>query len=236
MKTFSAQRSLLSTFGDLLSSIVLLLTAIIIGPLAFLRGPLQLERWFSYIVVLLPSSLFSQALRALIEWRFGFVDSAVVHLEIIVVECEKLVSAKPQSKMRRDILIDFYTLLARAYLHNGHMDDAMMVVQRCKKTLNLDSLPGLHRLDVKTAHLIRAGLAAGKLLEGTGLATMFVRSQQITEDVKKKSGAPKLPEKNSPERQGIAIAKKEVLHMEGTVIPLFKKTSPSESPVISEPL
>ena len=231
MKPYSVQRSLFSTFTDALSSLILLLTAILIGPLAFLRGPLQFERWFSYCVVLLPSSLFSQALRAMIEWRVGYVDSAIVHLEIIVVECEKLIVLKPQSKMRRDILIDFYTLLTRAYLHSGHMDDAMTVVQRAKKTLNLDKLPGLHRLDAKTAHLIRAGLAAGKLLEGTGLATMFVRSQQ-NDGEKKKSISPKTEKK--PAFKIPLEPQKIVSDRTATVIPLFKKqtdTTPPSGPL-----
>ena len=234
MKPFFAHRNFFSTIGDALSSLVLILTAVIIGPLAFLRGPLQLERWFSYCVVLLPSSLFSQALRALIEWRFGYADSAVVHLEVIVVECEKLIAMKPQSKMRRDILIDFYTLLTRAYLHNGHIDDAMTVVQRAKKTLNLDRLPGLHRLDSKTAHLIRAGLAAGKLLEGTGLATMFVRTQQTSEvDDRKKTDVQKSNLKSGSKRN--AEPQKAFPERVGTVIPLFKNKTQLHTPPIPPP-
>ena len=71
-----------------------------------------------------------------------------------------------------------YTVLARAYLHAGHIDDAMLVVIRAKKSMGIDRLGGLAELDAKTAHLVRAGLAAGRLLDGGGLATMFVKSNQ----------------------------------------------------------
>ncbi|MCX6123188.1 MAG: hypothetical protein NTV34_00315, partial [Proteobacteria bacterium] len=78
------------------------------------------------------------------------------------------------------VLEDFYTLLVRAYLHGGHIYDAMMVILRAKKQLGMDRLPALARLDAKTAHLVRAGLAAGKLLDGGGLATLFVKSNSET--------------------------------------------------------
>lgn len=58
-------------------------------------------------------------------------------------------------------------LIVRYYwrLLRGDLDGAMLLVTKCRRPLG-----GVHP---RAAHLVRAGLAAGKLLEGGGLATMF---------------------------------------------------------------
>jgi hypothetical protein len=125
-----------------------------------------------------PEGLLSRLIRAALDWRLGNFDAAVFQLEFLIGRCEHYASLKPNSRHLRTVLEDFYTLLTRAYLHSGHVDDAMLVILRAKKHLGYERLPGLARLDAKTAHLVRAGLAAGRLLEGGGLATLFVKSAQ----------------------------------------------------------
>jgi hypothetical protein len=124
----------------------------------------------------MPQGLMARSMRAAIDWRFGSFDAAIAQMEGLVGSNEEYYKEKPQSRARRRVLEDFYTVLARAYLHAGHIDDAMLVVIRAKKSMGIDRLGGLAELDAQTAHLVRAGLAAGRLLEGGGLATMFVKS------------------------------------------------------------
>lgn len=163
---------------DLLGALILALYALIIGPLGVLRGPIAFERTIWYVWVLLPQGLMARSIRAAIDWRLGNFDSAIAQLEGLVGSNEEYYKDRPTSRARRRVLEDLYTVLARAYMHAGHIDDAMLVVIRAKKCMAIDRLAGLADLDAKTAHLVRAGLAAGRLLDGGGLATMFVKSNQ----------------------------------------------------------
>jgi hypothetical protein len=174
--------NLFAMIFDLVGAIILALYALIVGPLGVLRGPIAFERSIWYLWVLLPQGLMARSIRAAIDWRLGNFDSAIAQLEGLVGANEEYYKDRPSSRARRRVLEDFYTVLARAYLHAGHIDDAMLVVIRAKKSMAIDRLGGLAELDAKTAHLVRAGLAAGRLLDGGGLATMFVRSNQQESD------------------------------------------------------
>ena len=155
---------------------------LIVGPLGFLRGPLVLERTLWYIRVLVPNGLTSRTVRVAIDWRLGHFDVAIAQAEDVITQVEIYYKKSPNSQVRRRVLGDLYTILARAYMHAGHIDEAMQVVLRAKKNLEIDRLVGLIDLDAKTAHLVRAGLAAGRLLDGGGLATMFVKSDNKGKD------------------------------------------------------
>lgn len=170
--------NLFAMIVDLLGATILALYALIIGPLGVLRGPIAFERTVWYLWVLLPQGLMARSIRAAIDWRLGNFDSAIAQLEGLVGANEEYYKDRPTARSRRRVLEDLYTVLARAYLHAGHIDDAMLVVIRAKKSMAIDRLGGLAELDAKTAHLVRAGLAAGRLLDGGGLATMFVKSNQ----------------------------------------------------------
>jgi len=163
---------------DLLGASLLALYGMILGPLGVLRGPIVLERAVWYLWVLLPQGLMARAIRTALDWRMGHFESAIGQLESLVGSSEDYYKDRPTSRMRRRVLEDLYTVLCRAYLHAGHIDDAMLVIIRAKKRMAIDRLPGLAELDAKTAHLVRAGLAAGRLLDGGGLAAMFVKSTQ----------------------------------------------------------
>jgi hypothetical protein len=105
----------------------------------------------------------------------------------------------------------------------------MLVVLRAKKHLDCERLPEMARLDAKTAHLVRAGLAAGRLLEGGGLATLYVKSHEnppMTPNAPKKK-----PTILSPlERQGATAAPRDGLKPSSKVIPF-----PTPAPVPQNP-
>lgn len=171
-------RGILVAANDLIAASLLVIWGIILGPLGILRGTLYLGNAFWYVWILSPQGLLSRFMKAAIDWRLGNFDSAVFQLEFLVTRIENALGRRPTSRHTRIVLEDFYTLLVRAYLHGGHIDDAMLVVLRAKKTLDCDRLPELARLDAKTAHLVRAGLAAGRLLDGGGLATLYVKAAE----------------------------------------------------------
>lgn len=171
-------RGILVAINDIVGATILIMWGIILGPLGILRGTLYFSNVFWYIWILSPQGLLSRFVRAAIDWRLGNFDSAVFQLEFLVTRVENALTRHPKSRHICIVLEDFYTLLVRAYLHGGHIDDAMLVVLRAKKSLDCDKLPELARLDAKTAHLVRAGLAAGRLLDGSGLATLYIKSHE----------------------------------------------------------
>ena len=188
--------NILAMIADFLGAVILFLYAIIVGPLGVLRGPIAFERSLWYLWVLLPQGLLTRSIRAAIDWRLGNFDAAIAQLEGIVGANEDYFKDKPHSRSRKRVLEDMYTVLTRAYLHSGHIDDAMLVIIRAKKCLGVERLGGLAEIDAKTAHLVRAGLAAGRLLDGGGLATMFVKASASPDHDHPKKELP------SPKRQG----------------------------------
>ena len=193
-------RGILVATNDVVASALLVIWGIILGPLGILRGTLYLGNIFWYIWILSPQGLLSRFIKAAIDWRLGNFDAAVFQLEFLLTRLENAFSRHPKSRHIRIVLEDFYTLLVRAYLHGGHIDDAMLVVLRAKKTLDCDRLPELARLDAKTAHLVRAGLAAGRLLDGSGLATLYVKASD-TPPPPPQTGPKKTPTL-APQRKG----------------------------------
>lgn len=169
--------SMATIIYDILGAIVLGLYALLLGPLGVLRGPLALERTLWYGAILASQGLLMQSIRAALDWRLGNFEAAIAQLETIVARNEDYYKARVTSPYRKRVLEDLYVVLTRAYLHSGGIDEAMLVVIRAKKCMGIERLPGLAKIDAKTAHLVRAGLAAGRLLEGGGgLTTMFVKS------------------------------------------------------------
>lgn len=216
----ASARGILIALNDLLASALLIIWGLILGPLGLLRGTLSLGNAFWYVWVLSPKGLLSRFMKAAIDWRLGNFDSAVFQIEFLVTRLENSLSHRPKSRPIRTILEDFYTLLVRAYLHGGHVDDAMLVVLRAKKNLDCDRLPQLARLDAKTAHLVRAGLAAGRLLDGGGLATLYVKAAETPSPSQSKFKKPsKTP--TIPHRQG-ATARNQDQENSTNIIPFPK--------------
>ncbi len=161
---------------DLLGTALLSVCALVVGPILILRGPLALGRIWQYLWVLLPRGLCTGALRGFIDWRLGNFDSALAQMEGTV---GLILSSRAHSQLtpiEKQVLDDIFVLMVRAQLHSGHIDEAMQIVQRACKALGVDRLSRLADIDSKTAHLVRAGLAAGKLLDGEGVATLFVKA------------------------------------------------------------
>ncbi len=189
---------------DLLLSMLLLLLGLLLGPLVYLCGSTLPERSWSCLRVLLARGLLARFVRIALEWRLGNFAPAVSQLEAVVATLEDSISTQARGKKktrgkqpepseqprgkqpersgqqgRAMVLQDLYTLLARMYLHRGHIDAALLLVVRVRKVLGIDRLPALPELDVRTAHLVRVSMAAGKLLDGNSLATLVVKTAML---------------------------------------------------------
>lgn len=166
-----------AVLADLVGACLLLLYAVVMGPLGVLRGPLVWERTLWYLSVFAPMQMLMRFARMVIDWRLGHFDLAIAQGEALLRAVEQIYATKKADARYHRVLLDLYVLLSRAYLHSGNIDAAMQMVLRANRILGIDKLPGLSQLDAKTCHLVRAGLAAGRLLEGGGLTTLFVRTQ-----------------------------------------------------------
>ena len=126
--------------------------------------------------VLLPAGLLTRSIKMLVDWRLGNFDISIVQAEEIITELEKLSIKKLATSSIKKVLADFYVVLSKSYLHTGHIDEAMRVVLQATRMLKQERLIGFARVDAQTAHLVRAGIAAGRLLEGKKSITLFVKT------------------------------------------------------------
>lgn len=145
------------------------------SPFYVLRGA---DKALLYFRVLFPHGLLTMSFRAGLEWHLGNFDRAISSLEALISFLEEAPKHRMGSKSYRLVIANYYSMVARAYLQRGHVDDAMLVIIRASNSLGIQRLRGLSELDAKTAHIVRAGISAGRLLDHGNLATMMVRSTQ----------------------------------------------------------
>lgn len=200
MKIKNAIFTSITMIFDAIGALFLCIYSILLGPIGFLRGPFMIEKMFWYFWVFLPMGAVTRFIRVSLDWRLGLFDVAVAQMEGLIEAVEARFDQSPNSLSKKRVLLELYTLLARGYMHSGHIDEAMQVVLRAKRRLTVERLPGLTDLDAKTANLVRAGLAAGKLLDGAGVATLFVKS-----DANKEAPAANQTQLNHPPPKGAKI-------------------------------
>lgn len=88
------------------------------------------------------------------------------------------------------LLCTLYCDLMKLHLMRGDIELACLTVIRANHFLGIDRLPNMPDFDLKTAHVVKAGIAASRLLEEGGLATLMLR--QGDEPI---VSAPKKPKK-----------------------------------------
>lgn len=192
---------------DFLSTIFLFLFSVLLYPTTHLRG---IEKSLSYSRFLLPRGLALPSTRAYLDLQLGCYTRAVTSFEALIdkLENEKLKSKKNQV-ISKNILGDFYSCLAQAYLKGGRIDHASMVVIRAYNKLGVRNLYGMGDLDVKTSHIIRAGLSAGRLIDEGGVATLVVKSSSDKSASKRKGSGKNLAnKKKTKELEPIKIENK----------------------------
>ena len=176
---------------DLLTGAVLLLIWLVTWPLVALRSSTLSGQCWRCLCMLLKHGQFSRFVRAMLEWRLSNYGEAATQLEAIITVLEDRVTASTRGSTTGVLLSDLYTLLVRLYLYRGHIESALLIILRARKVLRIDRLPALPELDIKTAHLIRAGIAAGKLLDGSSLATLVVKTTTYTHNNARAKRQPK---------------------------------------------
>lgn len=161
---------------EFLESLGLGICLVLAAPLSFFRRLDHLFQLADHAGYLMRQRLFAALLRARLDCRMGNYQQSVVLLRPLVLHLEqKQKAGKPLPLKLRRLLCMLYSDMQRLYLLSGQVEEAVQVVIRAQQNLGIDRLPSNPDLDLKTAHVIRAGLAASKLLEEGGLATLMVR-------------------------------------------------------------
>lgn len=163
---------------EILESLGLLVCLVLAAPFKFFRRIDQLVQVTEYATYLVERGQFSSLLRARLDYRMGNYHQSGVLLVPIIRQIEQEILASKDSgvalKVRR-LLCTLYCDQQQLYFLCGQMEEAVMTVIRAHQYLGIDRLPSNPDLDLKTAHVVKAGVVASKMLEEGGLATLMVR-------------------------------------------------------------
>ena len=146
---------------DFVSVVLLIFYSLLFGQLTFLR--IRWSNVFNYIVVLQPMRMLVHFVRALVYWRVGEHDFAITQMLGVVSVLED----KAESARRKRVLLALYGIVAKMYLHCGYLEEVALLLIRANRIMQVKYLPSLPEMDVNSAHLIRAGLVAGKFLRNS---------------------------------------------------------------------
>jgi hypothetical protein len=189
---------------EFLESLGLGICLVLAAPLSFFRRLDHLFQLADHAGYLMRQRLFAALLRARLDYRMGNYQQSVVLLGPVVQHLEhKIKSDKALPLKIRRLLCTLYSDMQTLYLLSGQVEEAVQVVIRAQQNLGIDRLPTNPDLDIRTAHVIRAGLAASKLLEDGGLATLMVR--QGEEPIVSRSPAKEPRGKSAPRPQAQAM-------------------------------
>ena len=146
---------------EVLESIGLGFCVIMAYPLLFFRRFDRVFRFLSFAKVLIPRKLFSLSVRAMVDIKLENYQQAAAQLNQIVGLLERELEEVEAPGVRM-VLTSFYNQLVKVHLLGGQMDDATLVVIRASSRLGIEHLPHLPEFDVKTAHVVKAGIVAGR--------------------------------------------------------------------------
>lgn len=130
-----------------------------------------------HIFAVIPLRSYGMILKAMLYREIGRFERSEILWSRVLGEIEKVYMAHTQSALRAQLsrtLVDVYGELLDNYLVTGYFEDAALIVIRAHQTLGIESLPGFSHFDVRTAHLVKTGIAASKMLDGTKAAEIVI--------------------------------------------------------------
>lgn len=169
--------------------------AILIGTVALLLSPWHMlvkrhptPRFLKRMSLLLDQCLLSFYARAVLNEAIARTDLAIAAYESILGSIEMQMASQGWSGAHRALISHLYQRLARAYLSIGAFEDLSVTFMRAHKMIGLEKVAGIEHFDIRMAQIIKAALAAGKMLDQDGVATLLVRPPSRSTTSKVKSG------------------------------------------------
>lgn len=214
-------RLVINIFFEMIEAIGLFFSLILIQPIMILRNMNRIKRLGWYVRFLLPRGLAASTLRAGIDRALGNHELAAGTLSYVLAVLEKEKLPEDHQAPFVQMMMVLYTNLVRLYLAASRIDDATHVIVRASSHLKMDALPEFPDFDIRIAHIVKAGIAAGKLLEEGGLATLMVKhggepavgtgtpppqpTQPKPKRVRRKFPEKMIPRVDSGEKRGVII-------------------------------
>lgn len=165
---------------DLLDSFGALICFILFIPIRIEKSVRSTVKSSPHIIFLIRNGLLSQILLSrLSTYSLRRYSNSALLLDQVVRKIELLISHDKSTPLNsRLLLCSLYCELQNLYFLSGQTDEAVNMVIRAHMNLGIDRLPTNLSLDLKTAHVIKAGLAASKLLGDQGLASLMNRNDK----------------------------------------------------------
>lgn len=176
----------IAIFLDLVESLLLSLVLFMVSPIQSAKCLTELNKIYLGVKVLSRNGVLASTIRATIDIRMLRFDRAITILEsaLAVVEDSHFEHAQEDSE---SVLEFLFAWITNVYLQLAQIDDAALTVIRANKSIGVTKLANVGELDVKTAHIVKAGLAAGRLLDENGSATFMVQAGELDQRRKRRN-------------------------------------------------
>lgn len=160
---------------ELIEAAGLVACLILVKPIMLFRHLNRLKKVGRNFRLLFSRGLVASAMRVVIDRALGNNELAAGTLSHLLNQLERETIPTDLQDPMHGMMTDFYTALVRLYLAAGRIDDATHAIVRATHHLKTEMLPDFPDFNVRIAHIVKAGIAAGKLLEEGGLATLMVK-------------------------------------------------------------
>lgn len=74
----------------------------------------------------------------------------------------------------QELIASIFSHQMRCFMLGGAIEEAMITLIRARQIIGVERLAAFPEIDFKAAHLVKAGLAAGKLIDGSGLSALLI--------------------------------------------------------------
>ena len=163
---------------DLLESFSLLILMVLSVPYRICRRLDGLVNIFGLAKTLLPRGLFAAFIRSRLDQRLGNLDQSISILNYIIGALEEEKSALTKDSEIYRWLLYLYGVALKAQIDRGRLEEAAMLLVRANSNLNVNYLNHMPELDVKAAHILKAGIAASKLLNDNKACSIVVAPEK----------------------------------------------------------
>lgn len=118
------------------------------------------------------------------------LNPLIRHIETqLAVLSEKQKSDLATAQDTVELMAAVFNHQMRCNLLGGCLDEAMQTLLRARTALGVERLGAFPEIDFKNAQLVKAGLAAGKLIDGSGLSALLINPPDGSIDIRGFEGA-----------------------------------------------
>lgn len=156
---------------DILESMTVAFVLVLIVPFLMLNISPK-SSWF-LIRKLLPKGVLASFLRAKMYKKMGNYHGSALIVEQIIRVFEGGDFPLGLNSKESEALSFLYSELLSCYLGLGQLDQAASLVLRANGFIGCDGIDGYPEFTVQSAHIVKAGLAASRMLDERGLKKIF---------------------------------------------------------------